>query len=99
MKHSQRKYSDEFKLQVVEEYLEGSLGCRLLARKYNLPSKNYILSWKEQLIQKVYLNNSNTKNKTAYEKQLERENLELRAELAFYQEMKRLIDDEKDKKK
>lgn len=107
MKHSQRKYSDEFKLQVVEEYLEGSLGCRLLARKYNLPSKNYILSWKEQLIQKgllkdnakkVYLNNSNTKNKTAYEKQLERENLELRAELAFYQEMKRLIDDEKDKK-
>lgn len=108
MKHSQRKYSDEFKLQVVEECLEGSLGCRLLARKYNLPSKNYILSWKEQLIQKgllkdnakkVYLNNSNTKNKTAYEKQLERENLELRAELAFYQEMKRLIDDEKDKKK
>ena len=37
-----KKYSDEFKLQVIKEYLETSIGCRPLAKKYNLPSKNYI---------------------------------------------------------
>lgn len=32
------KYSDEFKLKVVKEYLEGTLGYKLLARKYCIPS-------------------------------------------------------------
>lgn len=110
MEKKYKKYSDEFKLQVVKEYLEGSLGYRRLAQKYNLPSKNYILTWKEQLIKKGLLedtkkkllktlSNQNNKTKTAYERQLERENLELRAELAFYQEMKRLIEEDKNKKK
>ena len=35
-----QKYSEDFKLSVVKEYYEGDLGVRLLARKYNLPSKN-----------------------------------------------------------
>ena len=52
MERKHKQYSDEFKLQVVKEYLEGSLGCRRLAQKYNLPSKNYILNWKNQLIKK-----------------------------------------------
>lgn len=44
MERKHKQYSDEFKLQVVKEYLEGNLGCRRLAQKYNLPSKNYILN-------------------------------------------------------
>ena len=55
MERKHKQYSDEFKLQVVKEYLEGSLGCRRLAQKYNLPSKNYILNWKDQLIKKGLL--------------------------------------------
>lgn len=49
-----KKYSDEFKLQVINEYLNTSIGCRTLAKKYNLPSKNYIDKWKQQLIKKDY---------------------------------------------
>ena len=108
MERKHKQYSDEFKLQVVKEYLEGNLGCRRLAQKYNLPSKNYILNWKDQLIKKGLLEDthkkilktlSNKNTKTAYEKQLERENLELKAQLAFYQEMKKLIEEDKNKKK
>lgn len=40
-----KKYLDDFKLQVVNEYFTGKLGCRLLAQKYNLPNKNYIFIW------------------------------------------------------
>lgn len=107
-----KKYSDEFKLQVIKEYLNGSLGCRTIAKKYNLPSKNYISNWKSQLIKKGLLSleecaQSNPKTtyslnapekKTAYEKQLEKENLRLRAELAYYQELQRLIDEDSKKK-
>ncbi|WP_198022535.1 transposase [Carnobacterium pleistocenium] len=32
------KYSEEFKLQVVQEYLNGPLGFQLLAKKYALSS-------------------------------------------------------------
>ena len=30
------KYSDEFKLMVVKEYLEGPLGYKLLAKKHDI---------------------------------------------------------------
>lgn len=112
MVHKYKKYSDEFKMQVVQEYLNGPLGCRLLAQKYNLPSKNYILTWKEQLIKKGLLKSEIAKknfiktnksvckkdSKTAYERQLEKENFELKAQLAYYQELKRLIDEDNKKK-
>ena len=106
-----KRYSDEFKLQVIKEYLETSIGCRPLAKKYNLPSKNYIHNWEKQLIRKGLLNCNDIKNaknktyslntplkKTAYEKQLERENLRLKAELAFYKELENLIDIDSKKK-
>lgn len=110
----QKKYSDEFKLQIVKEYLTGDLGCRLLAKKYNLPSKNYIFHWRDQLIKKGLLNADvkaafhkgsqkalNSEKKTAYEIQLENENLELRATLALCQELQKLLkeDNENTKKK
>ena len=39
------KYNDEFKLKMVREYLEGSLGYELLANKYNMPSSSPIEIW------------------------------------------------------
>lgn len=110
VQNNNRQYSDEFKLQVVQEYLNGPLGCRLLARKYNLPSKNYIFNWKEQLINKGLLKDVQVKKnpskvskttkkaKSAYEKQLEKENFELKARLAYYQELERLINEDSKKK-
>lgn len=110
----QKKYSDEFKLQVVKEYLTGDLGCRLLAKKYNLPSKNYIFHWRDQLIKKGLLDSDvkatfhkgnqkplDSKRKTAYEIQLEKENLELRATLALCNELDKLLkeDNQNTKKK
>ena len=107
-----KHYSDEFKLEVIKDYLTNNLGARETAKKYGLPSKNYITEWKKQLIKKGLIsegeaNNLPAKNhyslkgakkKTAYEKQLEKENYRLRAELAFYEELKRLIDEDNKKK-
>lgn len=42
------KYSTEFKLQVVNEYLQGTLGYRLLAKKYQMPSPSPIKAWVRQ---------------------------------------------------
>ena len=39
------KYSEEFKLQLVKEYVEGTLGYTLLARKYGLPDPSPIKRW------------------------------------------------------
>lgn len=39
------KYSFEFKLQIVKEYLESYLGYQLLAKKYNIPSETPIKIW------------------------------------------------------
>ena len=106
-----KSYTDEFKLQVVTDYLNSSMGCRNIAKKYNLPSKNYIDNWIQQLIKKGLLSSSVKKepiikkstmkkieNKTPYEKQLEKENLELKAKLAFYKEYQRLMDEDSKKK-
>jgi transposase-like protein len=107
-----KRYSDEFKLQVVKDYLNSTQGYRTIAEKYNLPSKNYIHDWELYLIRKgllseeetnktpkkTYSLKSNNASKTPYEKQLEKENFRLKAELAFYQELKRLIDEDNKKK-
>lgn len=104
------KYSDEFKLQVILEYVYGPLGCRSLAHKYNLPSKNYISNWQKQLKNKGLLPTNLKKfyhkggvkpldshTKSPYELQLERQNLELKAELAYLKELKKLVDNDKKK--
>ncbi|GGA93349.1 helix-turn-helix domain-containing protein [Ornithinibacillus halotolerans] len=38
-------YSEEFREEVVTEYLEGPLGYKLLAKKYNMPSPTPIKRW------------------------------------------------------
>ena len=39
------KYSTEFKLQAVTEYLEGNLGYDALTRKYNISSSARLREW------------------------------------------------------
>lgn len=39
------KYSYEFKLMIVKEYLEGSLSYKSLAKKYDIPSKTPVQTW------------------------------------------------------
>lgn len=40
-----KKYSEEFKLMVVREYLEGKFGYRALAKKHGIKSKSAIDRW------------------------------------------------------
>lgn len=101
-----QKYSEEFKLSVVKEYYEGNLGVRLLAQKYNLPSKNYITNWikyfKENgtIPQDASVSRTSStpvkkinksKVKTAYEKELEKKLAIAEAELAFYKKCDEII--------
>ncbi|MDN4495634.1 transposase [Ureibacillus aquaedulcis] len=39
------KYSDEFKLKIVMEYLSGKLGFKRLAQKYDIPNRSVIQGW------------------------------------------------------
>ncbi|WP_078428007.1 helix-turn-helix domain-containing protein [Alkalihalobacterium alkalinitrilicum] len=39
------KYSEEFKIKLVTEYLHGDLGYKLLAKKYNMPSQTPLQDW------------------------------------------------------
>lgn len=40
-----RRYSFEFKLQVIQDYLDGLGGYKRVAQKYVLPTKSIILQW------------------------------------------------------
>ena len=59
------KYSHQFKVKIVEEYLNGTLGYRLLAEKYSIPSKSIIEKWvnQYQINGKKGLQTPKTKNK------------------------------------
>ncbi|MFD0954881.1 helix-turn-helix domain-containing protein, partial [Virgibacillus alimentarius] len=39
------KYSEEFKIKLVTEYLHGNKGYKLLAKKYNMPSYTPLRNW------------------------------------------------------
>src|SRR5690625_7943048 len=43
-----KKYSYNFKLKVVQEYLNGPLGYTLLSKKYNISYKSEIQKWVNQ---------------------------------------------------
>ena len=101
-----KKYSEEFKLAVVKEYLEGNIGIRTFAKKYSLPSKNYITNWIKYFKEKgtipkdvsvSHTAKSSTKStsrervKTPYEKELEKKVERMEAELAFYKKCNEII--------
>ncbi|WP_172372350.1 helix-turn-helix domain-containing protein [Sporosarcina jiandibaonis] len=39
------KYNEEFKIKLVTEYLDGNIGYRSLAKKYNMGSQTSIRAW------------------------------------------------------
>jgi transposase-like protein len=96
-----RKYSDEFKLEVIKDYYQSQLGVRMVAIKYGLPSKNYITNWEQDLKKKGLLPPDSTKpkkavgrasekivradNRTEREKQYEAEIEQLKARVAYYE--------------
>lgn len=43
-----KKYSYEFKLKIIQEYLNGTLGYKLLSKKYNISSKSQLQKWINQ---------------------------------------------------
>ncbi|HHX67695.1 MAG: transposase [Miniphocaeibacter sp.] len=45
------KYSFEFKLKVVEEYLQGLGGYKYLAKKYSIPDKGTVRDWVKKYIE------------------------------------------------
>lgn len=101
-----RKYSDEFKLAVINDYYASTLGVRAIAAKYNLPSKNYINEWEKQLKKKGLLPPDATKpnkticrskesitrkdDRTSREKQYEEEIEILRAKVAYLESLESL---------
>lgn len=50
-----KKYSDEFKMTVIQDYYNSTLGVRMIALKYNLPTKNYVGQWEKYLKKKGLL--------------------------------------------
>ena len=101
-----RKYSDQFKLSVIEDYYSSLLGVRAIAAKYGLPSKNYIGNWEIQLKRKGLLPPDATKpnkttgrtkeevlredDRTPREKQYEEEIQVLKAKVAYYEKLESL---------
>lgn len=101
-----RKYSDEFKLEVINDYYSSTLGVRAIALKYNLPSKNYINKWEKELKKKGLLPNDSTKpnksvartkesilredTRTARERQYEEEILILQARIEYLENLEEL---------
>ena len=71
---SMAKYSDEFKLQVVKEYLTGKIGLKRLAKKYSISSNTAIRTWVAAY--KAYGNNGikRKRNKEVYPVQFKMNN-------------------------
>jgi transposase-like protein len=53
--YEKKEYSDEFKLAVIKNYLASPHGIRVIARSYDLPSKNYLTNWMKYLVKKGLL--------------------------------------------
>ena len=101
-----KKYSDEFKLEVIKDYYTSTLGMRAIALKYNLPSKNYISNWEAYLKKKGLLPPDATKpnkgvgrtketilredNRTPREKQYEAEIERMQARIDYLESLESL---------
>lgn len=107
---AKQQYSQEYKLSVIQEYINNPHGIRVVARSFGLPSKNYITRWTAELLKAGLItedellasgkksNQSKQKKSSAYEvhqstpreRQLEQENLRLRAENDFLKKLKEI---------
>ncbi len=100
------KYSDAFKLEVVKDYYNSTIGVRSIALKYRLPNKNYINIWEKSLIEKGLLPPNSTKpekaagrssesilradDRTEREKQYEQEIRELKTRIKYLESLESL---------
>ena len=64
---SKYTYTDEFKLEVVKNYLTSPYGIGVVAKSYDLPSKNYITRWMQDLLKRNLLSSEEcyTKSKSS----------------------------------
>ncbi|MGB4818719.1 MAG: transposase [Saprospiraceae bacterium] len=91
MKAKVKHYTDEFKLMVVQEYLNTNLSGRFLMKKYNFKGTNNILNWlrkfnlqepnNQQLEIQTFM--SKQKEKTTYEQELEAKIQKLEEQLEY----------------
>ena len=91
MKAKVKHYTDEFKLMVVQEYLNTNLSGRFLMKKYNFKGTNNILNWlrkfnlqepnNQQLEIQTFM--SKHKEKTTYEQELESKIQKLEEQLEY----------------
>lgn len=99
-----RKYTNEFKLEVIGDYYTNDLGVRQTAAKWGLPSKNYIESWelylkRKNLIPKDWIKkpplkapkhlNVYSANESPELKSLRDENEFLRCSLDYYKQLEK----------
>ena len=79
------KYSTEFKMKLVKEYLEGKIGYRELAKKYNIPDKHTIRTWVNAYQSQGYdgLKASRKNNSYTLEFKLNVVNLYLTGEMSY----------------
>ena len=52
---SKYTYTDEYKVEIVKRYLTSPNGIRVVAKTYDLPSKNYITRWMQDLLKRGLL--------------------------------------------
>lgn len=81
------KYSEEFKIKLVTEYLHGNKGYKLLAKKYNMPSytplRNWVSAYKTQGVEGL----KNRRRKEAYSVQFKLDTIQFMLNTgASYQE-------------
>ncbi|MGP4079763.1 helix-turn-helix domain-containing protein [Bacillus sp. Marseille-Q3570] len=81
------KYSEEFKIKLVSEYLNGNLGYKSLAKKYNMPSRTPIQDWVRAYKTKGIEGLKRRKMKEAYSMQFKMITIQIMLETdASYQE-------------
>ena len=106
-----KRYTKEFKVAVIRDYYTNELGVRQTAAKWGLPSKNYITQWEEYLkkagslpdvTKKAPMKALKSRNvaisretESVELRMLRQENEELRAALAYHQELAKLIEAKK----
>lgn len=79
------KYSTEFKVKVVKEYLEGNIGYGKLAKKYNIPTLTIVREWVNAYRSLGYegLKVSRTKKQYSLDFKLNVVNLYLTGEMSY----------------
>ncbi|OQJ74583.1 hypothetical protein BMS83_09530, partial [Leuconostoc pseudomesenteroides] len=60
------KYSNEFKLIIVNEWLVGQNGLKKLAKKYNIPTFRSIVEWRDEYLVTGSIGSKSHKSETLW---------------------------------